>query len=53
MGISMGHLTQVVKDLLRKAKIDQAIIPGGATGHIQAPDVSWNKPWISRKSGCE
>ena len=20
------------------------IIPGGATGHIQAPDVSWNKP---------
>ena len=29
---------------MSKGKIDQVIIPGGATGHIQAPDVSWNKP---------
>ena len=39
-----AHLTHESKDLLRKGKIDQVIIPGGATGHIQAPDVCWNKP---------
>ena len=38
------HLTDSVKELMSKGKIDQVIIPGGATGHIQAPDVSWNKP---------
>ena len=26
-------------------KIDQAIIPGGCTKFIQAPDVVWNKPF--------
>ena len=39
-----AHLTDSVKELMSKGKIDQVIIPGGATGHIQAPDVSWNKP---------
>ena len=39
-----AHLTDSVKELMSKGKIDQVIIPGGATGHIQAPEVSWNKP---------
>ena len=30
--------------MLNKGKIDPVVIPGGATGHIQAGDVSWNKP---------
>ena len=30
--------------MLNKGKIDPVVIPGGATGHIQAADVSWNKP---------
>ena len=38
-----AHLAQSVKELL-KGKIDPVVIPGGATGHIQAADVSWNKP---------
>ena len=38
-----AHLVQSVKELLDKGKIDPVVIPGGATGHIQAADVSWNK----------
>ena len=36
-------MIQSVKELLNKRKIDGVVIPGGATGHIQAADVSWNK----------
>ena len=39
-----AHLIQSVNQLLNKGKIDPILIPGGATGHIQAADVSWNKP---------
>ena len=39
-----AHLVQSVKELLSKGKIDPIVIPGGATGHIQAADKSWNKP---------
>ena len=39
-----AHLVQSVKGLLNQGKIDPVIISGGATGHIQAADVSWNKP---------
>ena len=39
-----GHLVQSVKGLFNKRKIDPFVIPGGATGHILAVDVSWNKP---------
>ena len=42
--IFRAHLVQSVKELLNKGKIDPVVIPGGATGHIQAADVSWNKP---------
>ena len=36
--------SSVIKSL-EKAKIDHVIIPGGCTKFIQAPDVSWNKPF--------
>ena len=39
-----AHLVQSVKEFLNKGKIDPVVIPGGATGHIQAADVLWNKP---------
>ena len=26
-------------------QVDMAVIPGGCTGVIQAPDASWNKPF--------
>ena len=38
------HLTPAVKDLLNKRKTDSAIVPGGCTKYIQAPDVTWYKP---------
>ena len=37
------HIMQSVKEALAKMKVDQAIVPGGCTRYIQAPDVSWNK----------
>ena len=39
------HIMQSVKETLAKMKVDQAIVPGGCTRYIQAPDVSWNKPF--------
>ena len=30
--------------MLNKGKIDPVVIPGGATGYVQAADISWNKP---------
>ena len=39
------HLTDEVKKALANAKIETAIVPGGCTKYIQAPDVSWNKPF--------
>ena len=43
-GSFRAHLVQSVKELINKGKLDPAVIPGGATGHIQAADVSWSKP---------
>ena len=37
------HVSKDTKDSLKKLKVDQAVIPGGCTGFIQAPDVCWNK----------
>ena len=35
-----------IKNVVRKqTNSDTAIIPGGLTGHIQAADMSWNKPF--------
>ena len=39
-----AHLVQSVKELLNKGKIDLFFIPGKTTGHIQAANISWNKP---------
>ena len=33
---------------LKNLNVDQATVPGGCTKYIQAPDVSWNKPFKSR-----
>ena len=37
------HMTKAVKSSLTKKRFTPVYIPGGCTGHIQAPDVSWNK----------
>ena len=39
------HMESNAIKSLEKAKIDHVIIPGGCTKFIQAPDVSWNKPF--------
>ena len=39
-----AHLDQSDKELSKKGKIDPVIIPGGATLHNQAAEISWNKP---------
>ena len=39
------HIANDLKTLLNTYKVDQVIVPGGCTKHIQAPDVSWNKPF--------
>jgi hypothetical protein len=39
------HTCDAVKNYRRRKNIDCAIIPSGCTGLIQAPDVSWNKPF--------
>ena len=39
------HRTKSVKDELRRMRTDVAMIPGGATGLLQPPDVSWIKPF--------
>ena len=44
------HLSQSTKQQLRNMKIDTAVIPGGCTSFIQAPDVSWNKSLKSKLS---
>ena len=35
----------VIKASLNAKKIDTVLMPGGCTKYIQAPDVSWNKPF--------
>lgn len=39
------HISEAVQEDRRRKKIDVAVIPGGCTGLIQAPDVSWNRPF--------
>ena len=42
------HISKITKAALKKKRVDSCVIPGGCTGLIQAPDVSWNKPF----KGC-
>ena len=39
------HTTNEVRKTLKMAKVDSVVVPGGCTKYIQAPDVSWNKPF--------
>ena len=41
------HIQDSTKQLLSKLKTDAAVIPSGCTSLLQAPDVSWNKPFKS------
>eukprot|EP00794_Sanderia_malayensis_P014636 gene14636-16155_t len=42
------HLTPAVQASLKSKKMDTAMIPGRCTKYIQAPDVSWNKPFKAK-----
>lgn len=43
------HLSEATRGELRKGcNITTAVIPGGCTKFIQAPDVCWNKPFKAR-----
>ncbi len=39
------HISQKTKVILKKLGLNTAVIPGGCTGFVQPPDVSWNKPF--------
>ncbi|XP_014678488.1 PREDICTED: tigger transposable element-derived protein 1-like [Priapulus caudatus] len=43
------HIMDTVKDKLRRLNTEMAVIPGGCTGLVQAPDVCWNQPF---KTAC-
>lgn len=45
------HRTESVKRELKKLRTDVAMIPGGCTGLLQAPDVSWIKPFKTSFTG--
>ena len=42
------HMTDEVRKKLKEVNVDLVIIPGGCTKYVQAPDVSWNKPFKTR-----
>lgn len=44
------HLEDSVTDSLKSNKIDRVIVPVGCTKYIQAPDVSWNKPFEASRT---
>ena len=43
------HIGDSITESLKSKKIDPVIVPGGCTKYMQAPDVSWNKPF---KASC-
>ena len=42
------HISDATKKQLKKLQIDTAVISGGCTKFIQAPDVYWNAPFKSK-----
>ena len=42
-----AHMTEDVRKLLKQMKNNDALIPGGCSKYVQAPDVVWNKPFKS------
>ena len=45
MGHFEAHTTDDVRELLKQMKTDDALINGGCTKYVQAPNVVWNKPF--------
>ena len=43
-----AYMTENVKIRLKKINTESAIVPGGCTKYIQAPDLVWNKPFKQR-----
>ena len=41
------HTSESTRSEVKKMRLDTAIIPGGCTKFIQAPDVVWNAPFKS------
>ncbi|KAL3101623.1 hypothetical protein niasHT_025267 [Heterodera trifolii] len=39
------HISEDTKKTLRRLALHSAVIPGGTTKYIQAPDVCWNAPF--------
>ena len=39
------HMTDAVKKQLHDITVELVLVPSGCTKYIQAPDVSWNKPF--------
>ena len=52
VGFDECHVEESVKTSLKGMKVDTAIVPpgGGCTKYVQAPDVSWNKPFKQKVS---
>ncbi len=42
------HISEKILAEMKRMNLDCAVIPGGCTGFIQAPDVSWNKPFKAK-----
>ncbi len=43
-----AHLSKATKAHLRKINLHTAVVPGGCTKFVQAPDVCWNKPFKAK-----
>ena len=43
-----AHTSAATRTKLQRMRIRAAVIPGGCTQYIQAPDVCWNKPFKDR-----
>lgn len=43
-----AHISERTKKVLKRKKIDTAVIPGGCTKFVQAPDVCWNAPFKAK-----
>ena len=39
------HTMDSIKKIFKDSKVNPVVIPGGCTKYLQAPDVSWNKPF--------
>ena len=42
------HSAVPVKNKLHEKGLEIVLIPGGCTGYVQAPDVSWNRPFKAK-----